>query len=671
MPWSGRFEHLRSSSAHGHGSSVNSWSSPLTVMPIGTTIAAHSSLPRYSLRNVAGSAAFASTSAEPSNNATVASAVTGVSRMPLRPCPVADDDPVGHPADQRQVVRGHRAQPRRASPQLVLADAGHQGLGVGDQVAHAGDGDLRVVAAIRTGWRRRRCRRRAAPGRRAGRARCRGWYALGSRDVTPGRARNRRISPLTGRTGSPGHSAPVTRCPRRDHLVGVERDRDLRRPPRTSSHPGVRRTAPLQGRATAAGCRRPVRRWARAVPSGPCGRASGSSARIRRGRESRVRAPVSRTHSAMVRRSAASAPSSATVSVALRREDVDAGRGLAVAPRIRATGPGRRRPNSSTASSPGQPSDNGASMPPATHDAPRPESGRTASPTSRSAGRPPRDRDCRRRRRRRRTPDCASNSTSLPAPALPGSGTTVGLGVAPSQPRVPRDSRVCTPTVAATVDVVHPTRHSTAARPAANACRHSAPVSVHRRPPRARRPRAVRRGRTVRWRRHHPAARQGLRRASASSARSRPRTNSARSPILRPRPRAGTARCSPSTTAPTSRWPPDADVLHLGQDDLPVHYARADPRPDVLIGRSTHSRAQASLAAIEDGVDYFCTGPVWATPTKPGRAAAGIDLVRSTANSEPTRPWFAIGGIDAGTPAGGARRGGVAHRRGAGDHRGA
>jgi thiamine-phosphate pyrophosphorylase len=89
-----------------------------------------------------------------------------------------------------------------------------------------------------------------------------------------------------------------------------------------------------------------------------------------------------------------------------------------------------------------------------------------------------------------------------------------------------------------------------------------------------------------------------------------------------------------------------ADVLHLGQGDLPVHYARRILGPNVVIGRSTHSRAQAQLASIEDDVDYFCTGPVWATPTKPGRTASGIELVRSTADSHPTLPWFAIGGID-------------------------
>jgi thiamine-phosphate pyrophosphorylase len=45
-------------------------------------------------------------------------------------------------------------------------------------------------------------------------------------------------------------------------------------------------------------------------------------------------------------------------------------------------------------------------------------------------------------------------------------------------------------------------------------------------------------------------------------------------------------------------------------------------------------------------VDYFCTGPCWPTPTKPGRPAPGLDLVRATAEAGPARPWFAIGGID-------------------------
>lgn len=92
-----------------------------------------------------------------------------------------------------------------------------------------------------------------------------------------------------------------------------------------------------------------------------------------------------------------------------------------------------------------------------------------------------------------------------------------------------------------------------------------------------------------------------------------------------------------------------ADVLHLGQNDLPVHYARRIVGDDVVIGRSTQSRAQAALADIEDGVDYFATGPVWATPTKPGRAAAGLEVVREVADSHPTRPWFVIGGLEMST----------------------
>ncbi|MFD7512903.1 thiamine phosphate synthase [Streptomyces sp. NPDC059853] len=91
-----------------------------------------------------------------------------------------------------------------------------------------------------------------------------------------------------------------------------------------------------------------------------------------------------------------------------------------------------------------------------------------------------------------------------------------------------------------------------------------------------------------------------------------------------------------------------ADVLHLGQGDLPVPAARALLGDRVRIGRSTHSRDQVDAALAQPGVDYFCTGPVWPTPTKPGRAAPGLPLVRYAASLRPARPWFAIGGIDAG-----------------------
>jgi thiamine-phosphate pyrophosphorylase len=89
-----------------------------------------------------------------------------------------------------------------------------------------------------------------------------------------------------------------------------------------------------------------------------------------------------------------------------------------------------------------------------------------------------------------------------------------------------------------------------------------------------------------------------------------------------------------------------ADVLHLGQDDLPVPTARRVVGPDMIIGLSTHDERQSDKAAVLPGVDYFCTGPCWPTPTKPGRHAPGLALVRHTARGHSDRPWFAIGGID-------------------------
>ena len=89
-----------------------------------------------------------------------------------------------------------------------------------------------------------------------------------------------------------------------------------------------------------------------------------------------------------------------------------------------------------------------------------------------------------------------------------------------------------------------------------------------------------------------------------------------------------------------------APVLHLGQDDLPVPIARTIVGDDVVIGRSTHSPAQCDAARAEPGVDYYCTGPTWTTPTKPGRPAAGIALIDHARAHEDARPWFAIGGIE-------------------------
>lgn len=89
-----------------------------------------------------------------------------------------------------------------------------------------------------------------------------------------------------------------------------------------------------------------------------------------------------------------------------------------------------------------------------------------------------------------------------------------------------------------------------------------------------------------------------------------------------------------------------ADVLHLGQRDLAPAQARGLVGPDVLLGRSTHDAGQAAAADADPDVDYFCTGPLWSTPTKPGRAATGLQLPQAVAASGTRKPWFGIGGVD-------------------------
>jgi thiamine-phosphate pyrophosphorylase len=91
----------------------------------------------------------------------------------------------------------------------------------------------------------------------------------------------------------------------------------------------------------------------------------------------------------------------------------------------------------------------------------------------------------------------------------------------------------------------------------------------------------------------------------------------------------------------------DADGVHLGQEDMLLAEARAFLGADAILGLSTHTATQWDHAPPE--ADYLCAGPVWETPTKPGRPAAGLDYLRHAAKSGETRPWFAIGGIDAGT----------------------
>jgi thiamine-phosphate pyrophosphorylase len=95
-----------------------------------------------------------------------------------------------------------------------------------------------------------------------------------------------------------------------------------------------------------------------------------------------------------------------------------------------------------------------------------------------------------------------------------------------------------------------------------------------------------------------------------------------------------------------------ADGVHVGQADMPVAEVRELVGPNMLIGLSTHAPAEidAAVATGEDGepaVDYIGVGPIHSTPTKPGRPAVGLELVRYAAGHARV-PFFAIGGLDAG-----------------------
>ena len=89
-----------------------------------------------------------------------------------------------------------------------------------------------------------------------------------------------------------------------------------------------------------------------------------------------------------------------------------------------------------------------------------------------------------------------------------------------------------------------------------------------------------------------------------------------------------------------------ADGVHVGQDDMAPAAARSIVGPDLIVGRSTHAPEQGAAADADPEVDYLAVGPVHATPTKPGRPAAGLDYV-SYAAAHADKPWFAIGGLDA------------------------
>ncbi|NBV42007.1 thiamine phosphate synthase [bacterium] len=87
-----------------------------------------------------------------------------------------------------------------------------------------------------------------------------------------------------------------------------------------------------------------------------------------------------------------------------------------------------------------------------------------------------------------------------------------------------------------------------------------------------------------------------------------------------------------------------ADGLHTGQDDLPIKELRSIVGEDKVLGRTTHELAQG-LQAEADGADYVSVGPIWETPSKPGRLGIGFDYLRD-ANTRLSIPYVAIGGID-------------------------
>jgi thiamine-phosphate pyrophosphorylase len=89
-----------------------------------------------------------------------------------------------------------------------------------------------------------------------------------------------------------------------------------------------------------------------------------------------------------------------------------------------------------------------------------------------------------------------------------------------------------------------------------------------------------------------------------------------------------------------------ADGVHVGQGDLPIEFTRRLIE-DGIVGLSTHAPGEIDRGlSRSDLIDYFAVGPCFATPTKPGRPAAGLELVRYAAEQHTTLPWFAIGGIN-------------------------
>lgn len=94
----------------------------------------------------------------------------------------------------------------------------------------------------------------------------------------------------------------------------------------------------------------------------------------------------------------------------------------------------------------------------------------------------------------------------------------------------------------------------------------------------------------------------------------------------------------------------ESPVFHIGQKDLPLASARRLLGDTVVIGLSSHTPGQIDAALAAETLDYFCVGPLWATPTKPGRAPVGLKLAQYAkeriTETGSILPWYAIGGID-------------------------
>ena len=92
----------------------------------------------------------------------------------------------------------------------------------------------------------------------------------------------------------------------------------------------------------------------------------------------------------------------------------------------------------------------------------------------------------------------------------------------------------------------------------------------------------------------------------------------------------------------------DADILHVGQEDLTTEQARQIIGSDMILGRSNRNLPMFADSIEDSGIDYGVIGPIWETPTKPGRKPIGLEPLAGAADLAEVndKPWWAIGGID-------------------------